>query len=135
MYDDYYYIKDELSRGRVEICFNGTYGTVCDDSWRNKDASVVCRQLGLSSYGMKVISYSYATPGFYYTVLLFKTGAIAITSELYRENSLPSLLMDVDCNGSEHNILECSHTSGVGRSCGDAGVVCQGQMFTVCSKN
>ena len=33
-------------RGRLEICIDFIWGTVCDNSFGTSDARVVCRQLG-----------------------------------------------------------------------------------------
>jgi deleted-in-malignant-brain-tumors protein 1 len=73
------------SFGRVEVCVNGTWGTICDDHWDNNDASVVCRQLGFSGQGA-----------------FARTGS-------YQDNYKPNHIIDLNCNGAENNIFDCSY--------------------------
>ncbi|XP_078614542.1 uncharacterized protein LOC144883781 isoform X2 [Branchiostoma floridae x Branchiostoma japonicum] len=91
------------NEGRVEVFYQGKWGTVCDDGWDLKDASVVCRRLG----------YPNATS--------------ALDRAHFGEGSGPIWLDDLVCEGDESGLSECGH-SGLGVvNCGhheDAGVVC-----------
>ena len=38
--------------GRIEICVEEIWTSLCDESWDFKDAKVVCKELGYSHYGI-----------------------------------------------------------------------------------
>ena len=43
------------SSGRVEVCHNNQWGSICDTAWGTADAKVACSALGLSSTGIKFV--------------------------------------------------------------------------------
>ena len=91
--------------GRVEICFEENWGTVCDDSWDTRDAAVVCRQLGFNS-----------------------SGALAFSEASFGSGTGPIFFDDIDCTGSEETLISCPHQDTQGVNCfhdSDAGVRCQ----------
>ena len=116
-----------LRRGRVEVCVEGAYRTICDDSWDNNAASVVCRQLGFSPYGERVRVFCCVM-----NVSCFAhcSGAVGVKSGLYGDSSIPVALQDVQCSGSEENIFNCNKTvPDEPLSCQNVEVECQG-MWT-----
>ena len=38
--------------GKIEICVNGVWGSICPDGWDDTDAYVVCKQLGYADQGI-----------------------------------------------------------------------------------
>ena len=96
--------------GRVELYYNGTWGTVCDDNWDIKDTAVVCRMLG----------FKYAWTAISFGNLITQDG-----SDLYGTG--PIWLDDVNCLGNESSLTECSHSGWLVHNCDhleDAGVWC-----------
>ena len=50
------HLSPNLTEGTVLVCYNNTYGTVCDDFWDELEARVVCQKLGYSGNGIAIIS-------------------------------------------------------------------------------
>ncbi|KAL4219354.1 scavenger receptor [Mactra antiquata] len=95
-----------LNEGRVEIRYNGTWGTVCDDNWNNKDAKVVCGMLNMDTNNARARKGGFFGQG---------TGQI--------------WLDDVNCLGNETSLALCGHRTWGSSNCGhseDAGVICGG---------
>lgn len=74
--------------GRVEVFYKGEWGTVCDDSFDINDAHVICRQLKLGK------------------------GLEARSRAKYGQGAGKILLDDLQCLGTERNIMDCKMRAG-----------------------
>ncbi|XP_052259361.1 deleted in malignant brain tumors 1 protein-like isoform X2 [Dreissena polymorpha] len=95
------------NQGRLEVFYNNTWGTVCDDGFNSSAAIVVCRMLGFSG--------NVFAPA-------------ALNSTTYGQGTGPIWLDDVRCNGTESSLSYCRTTHWGEHNCGhgeDVGVDCK----------
>ena len=91
--------------GRVEVFYDGKWGTVCDDNWYKNmaNANVVCKEIG------------------------FVKAAGVFTGASHGEGSGPIWLDDVSCSGSETHLHNCPKREWGNHNCDhkkDASVLC-----------
>jgi serine protease 12 (motopsin) len=94
---------ENKKEGRVEVFINGQWGTICDDGWTDKDAAVICRQLG------------------------YKGPARARTMAYFGEGKGPIHVDNVKCMGNERSLADCIKQDIGRHNCRhseDAGVIC-----------
>ena len=98
------------TEGRVEVYMEGSWGTVCNDGFDDVDASVICRQLGYLGGVARSASST------------FGIGKL----------NMPVWLRDLDCTGTEDNIMQCPRGQEV--RCfhsEDVAVICQSGTYLI----
>lgn len=111
--------------GRVEVCMEQAWGTVCDDLWTNEDAMVACSQLGFSRFGMHRATTVLALSSQFNLTIFLCTGAVAQGMAAFGAGTGLIHLDDLMCTGDESSLFfcpfdpihNCAHSE-------DAGVIC-----------
>ncbi|XP_025103080.1 deleted in malignant brain tumors 1 protein-like [Pomacea canaliculata] len=97
-------VNGTADAGRLEILYDGTWSTVCDDEFGQREALVACRMLGFNS-----------------------TTAAAVGTSKYGAGSGDILFSKLQCVGHETSLAQCRHSGLYIHNCDhseDVGVMC-----------
>ena len=102
---------DSPLRGRLEVHYQGIWGTVCKDGWSLVNSDIVCQQLGFPSADPELSYYGDSAGG-----------------------TAPIMLDEVRCTGKEARLVDCAHDGWAITDCshdGDIGIVCSNTTTTL----
>ena len=94
------------NEGRVEVYYNGRWGTVCNSGWNDLNSKVICAQLGFESSG----KLTYFGPG---------------SGSIFLENVICSVNNTILANCGHYGVgitVQCNHNN-------DAGIKCYGKTL------
>ena len=96
------------NEGRLEVYYNGEWGTVCSNGWDDYDSSLVCTQLGFKS---------------------------ATWSRRFESGTGRILLDNVICTNKDTVLASCAHFGvGITSTCDhskDVGIKCHGMCIYI----
>ena len=122
--------------GRVEVCINQVWGTICSNLWGDTDAKVVCNQLGHSKtckqYLHDVCTYivmhlhSKRLANLLLVILVSFVDSKAVAYAFYGQGTGPISMTKVACTGNESAVTNCKYSTYLSgcTHAGDAGVQC-----------
>lgn len=125
---------ESVDTGRIEVCYNGNWGTICQKGWGIYDAMVACTQLGFNA-SRKLMYWSLIL----LLLLLLLLDVRTFGGSKYGSGIGPVYLRDLQCSGNESSLIycpgntdtnECSHSD-------DAGLRCDGECknYYICLHN
>jgi len=107
--------------GRLEICLNEVWGTICDTNWGSTQASIACSSLGFSASGKSSFILGSTAVMLVYNI----SGAVGTTSSYFTAGTGPINIDSVSCTGNEDSLLDCTYsTQTTCTHSSDAGIRC-----------
>ena len=96
--------RTEDYEGRLEVCINHVWGTVCSIGWDDRATKVACRQLGYQEIGLLSLSRVC------YNIILYVSliGGVTYYSKTYGQGLGPIMFGNIQCNGNEDSIFDCN---------------------------
>ena len=100
--------------GRLEICYNNAWGTVCNSGWESHAGQLACRQLGFPQFGksfvLSKINYKVCVLTLAHNISP-SASFISPSSPFFAGYGTgPIFLYYIDCYGSESALSQCTST-------------------------